>query len=61
MRLHHSYASRGNFAVNSEFADVLAKRSYQRSVFTSKAYTGTHSGIVPEALIDGIRFALANP
>lgn len=61
VRLHMSYATLGNEAANIAYADVITQRAYQRLAFVAKSYTGTHGGIVPQALLDGIAFATANP
>ncbi|MBI5719666.1 MAG: hypothetical protein HZC37_18510 [Burkholderiales bacterium] len=59
VRLHLSFATLGNYAANLEYAEVIAQRSYERLVFVSQAYTGTHGGIVPQVLADAVGFALA--
>jgi hypothetical protein len=59
VRLHVSYATQGNYAANLQFADVIARRNYERLTFTSQSYSGTHGGIVPQVLTDGIAFSLA--
>ncbi|MES2784682.1 MAG: alpha/beta hydrolase-fold protein [Pseudomonadota bacterium] len=57
VRLHLSYATLGNFAANRDYAGVIAARKYEGFTFVSRAYTGTHGGIVPEVLNDGTAFA----
>jgi len=59
VRLHHSYATLGNFAPNVEYANVVDQRHYEGLVFVTQAYTGTHSGIVPQVLAEAIGFAFA--
>ncbi len=59
VRLHLSYATLGNFYANVAYADVIDKRHYGRLTFTSQVYNGTHSGIVPFVLADGMGFAFA--
>lgn len=59
VRLHLSHASLGNHAANLRYATAVAQRNYGRFAFREQAYSGTHSGIVPQALADGMAFALA--
>jgi hypothetical protein len=59
VRLHLSYATQGNFAANVDYASQIAGSHYARLAFKSQPYTGSHSGIVPQALMDGLAFALA--
>jgi len=59
VRLHLSHASLGNQAANLRFATAVAQRNYGRLAFREQACLGTHGGIVPQALADGIAFALA--
>lgn len=58
VRLHLSYATLGNQQANVAFAEALARRTYGGFVFEAREYAGTHSGIVPQALADGVGFAL---
>jgi predicted alpha/beta superfamily hydrolase len=61
-RLHISYATLGNYVANIDYANAVAQRNYERLTLAAQAYTGTHGGIVPQALADGIAFAfLAGP
>lgn len=60
VRLHLSYATLGNFAANLDFAGTVAQRDYAHLAFAAKAYGGTHGGIVPQALTEGIAFALVS-
>lgn len=59
VRLHLSYATLGNYAANLDYADVIARRGYGRLAFVAQAYTGTHGGIVPQVLSDGVGFAVS--
>lgn len=59
VRLHLSYATLGNLPANEAFARHIGTRGYQGLSFEPRMYTGTHGGIVPQALADGLRFALA--
>lgn len=59
VRLHLSHASAGNHQANLDFAAALKRRTYGGLVLADQAYAGTHLGIVPQALADGIGFALA--
>jgi hypothetical protein len=59
VRLHLSYATQGNYAANVAYASDIAQRNYEGLVFFAQAYTGTHGGIVPQVLADGISFALS--
>lgn len=59
VRLHVSYASSGNHDVNLAYAQLIASRRHQGLAMVSQAYTGTHSGIVPQVLVDAIGFAIA--
>lgn len=58
VRLHMSYATLGNYAPNLNYARVVANRNYGRLDFVDQAYIGSHGGIVPKVLEDGIEFAL---
>jgi len=58
VRLHLSYATQGAYQANLAYAEVLARRPYGGFLFRAREYSGTHSGIVPQALEDGIGFAL---
>lgn len=57
VRLQLSYATLGNYASNIEYANAVAQRNYGQLVFAAQPYTGTHRGIVPQVLADGIAFA----
>jgi predicted alpha/beta superfamily hydrolase len=59
VRLHLSYASLGNSAANLAYAAAIAQRNHGRFTFRAQAYSGTHSGIVPQVLADGMAFAFA--
>jgi hypothetical protein len=59
VRLHLSCASLGNYAANVDYSQVITRRNYQRLSYKSQAYTGTHSGIVPQVLAEALPFALA--
>lgn len=47
------------FPANLDHAAALKRRAYGGLVLADQAYAGTHLGIVPQALADGIGFALA--
>ncbi len=59
VRLHLSYASQGNAAANQAYADVIARRGYQRLTYQAQGYEGTHGGIVPRVLADVVGFAFS--
>lgn len=59
VRLHLSYATLGNYTPNVAYANVVAQRHYEGLTFVAQAYTGTHSGIVPQVLAEGVGFAFA--
>jgi hypothetical protein len=59
VRLQVSYATLGNYTTNIEYATAVAQRNYGQLAFVAQAYTGTHRGIVPQVLADGIAFAFA--
>lgn len=59
VRLHLSYATMGNFQANADYAALLARRSYTGLRLLPQAYIGSHQGIVPQALADGLAFAMA--
>lgn len=59
VRLQITYATLGNYTTNVEYAAAVAQRTYGQLAFAAQAYTGTHRGIVPQALADGIAFAFA--
>lgn len=59
VRLHVSYANLGNYAANAEYTSVIAQRNYRALTFVAQVYGGTHSGIVPQVLMDAIPFAFA--
>jgi hypothetical protein len=61
VRLHLSCATAGNHQVNLDYAAALKRRAYGGLMLADPAYAGTHLGIVPQALADGIGFALAGP
>lgn len=61
VRLHLSHASAGNQQVNLDLAAAIRRRAYGGLQLAEQAYAGTHLGIVPQALADGIGFALAAP
>ena len=50
-------ATQGNFAANVAFGAALAERRFGRLAYLQQVYTGSHSGIVPQVLADGIVFA----
>lgn len=57
VRLHLSYATLGNYSANLEYSNLIAQRNYQRLSFATQAYSGSHLGIVPQALADALAFA----
>ena len=59
VRLHISGANDGNYASNRAYANAIAQRNYGHLALLFQGYTGTHSGIVPQALADAIGFAFA--
>jgi predicted alpha/beta superfamily hydrolase len=59
VRLQVSYATQGNYQSNLEYAQAIAKRNYGGLSLFAKAYNGSHGGFVPEALAEGIDFAVS--
>jgi enterochelin esterase-like enzyme len=57
-RLQLTYATQGNRAPNIAFAGQVAQRSYPGLALEVREYAGTHGGIVPQVLADGVPFAL---
>lgn len=57
VRLHLSYASQGNYNPNVDYAAAIAQNNFANLVMVAKAYSGTHSGIVPQVLADVMGFA----
>lgn len=57
-RLHQSYATQGNAAANVDYIALIERRGYRNFSFRPQAYQGTHLGIVPAVLTDGLAFAL---
>jgi enterochelin esterase-like enzyme len=58
VRLQLSYATGGNYQSNFEYAQAITQRKYSGLLFSSQVYLGSHIGIVPQALADGMAFAL---
>jgi len=58
VRLHLSYATAGNYASNFAYSTTIAQRNYERLTFVGQVYSGSHTGIVPQVLAEGIAFAL---
>ena len=56
VRLHLSHASGGNVLSNVPYADALVARNFNGFEFRPQAYTGSHNGIVPQAISDGLAF-----
>jgi hypothetical protein len=56
VRLHLSHASSGNVLSNVPYADALAARRFEGFGFQPQAYSGSHSGIVPQAIADGLNW-----
>lgn len=59
VRVHVSCATGGNCASDRDYADVLAGRRHAGLTLRVQPYAGSHTGIVPQALADGLAFALA--
>ncbi len=59
LRLQLTFASAGNDAANRSFANVLTQRRYDNLVLQVQDYQGSHNGIVPQVLADGLPFSLA--
>jgi hypothetical protein len=59
VRLHVSFASAGNVD-NGPFAEVVRGRGYTGLTLQSRAYTGSHTGIIPTAFADAVAFAFQN-
>lgn len=61
VRLHLSYATQGGSYVNPnlEYARVIKQRNYSGLAFVDTAYSGSHSGIVPQVLNDAVPYAFA--
>jgi predicted alpha/beta superfamily hydrolase len=58
-RLHLSHASAGNVLSNVPWADALAARGFEGLVMRTQAYTGSHAGIVPQAVADALAWLRA--
>jgi predicted alpha/beta superfamily hydrolase len=58
VRLQISYATQGNYQANVEYAQAIARRRYADLSLMDRAYNGSHSGIVPQVLADGLPFAV---
>jgi enterochelin esterase-like enzyme len=56
VRLHISFASGGN-PDNGPFAEVVRGRAYTDLTLQTRAYTGSHTGIIPTAFADAVAFA----
>jgi hypothetical protein len=56
VRLHLSHASEGNVLSNVPYADALVARRFEGFEFRPQAYNGSHGGIVPQAIADGLAF-----
>lgn len=59
VRLHVSSATGGNITANQAFVQTLQARHYLQLVLKAQAFSGTHTGIIPEAFADAIAFAFA--
>ncbi|MFT3820906.1 MAG: alpha/beta hydrolase-fold protein [Rubrivivax sp.] len=59
VRLQISYATQGNYQANLDYAQVIARRRYTGLSLLDSPYSGSHTGIVPQVLADGLAFALA--
>lgn len=60
VRLHLASATAGNGPSNVAFGDVLARRGYAGLRLRNASYTGSHQSIVPQAVSDGLAFALSS-
>jgi predicted alpha/beta superfamily hydrolase len=60
VRLYLSDATQGNHSANVVYAATIAQRGFAGLAFSAQSYSGTHGGIVPQALSDGLAFALAH-
>lgn len=58
-RLHLSYATQGNHSANQEIAQFIERQRLPGLTFNAQVYSGSHSGIVPQALPDAVAFGLA--
>ncbi len=54
VRLHLSHASAGNVLSNVPWAEALAARRFDDLALRPQAYSGSHTGIVPQAVADGL-------
>jgi hypothetical protein len=59
VRLMLSHASQGNVLSNVPWAEALAARRLEGLDFRAQAYTGSHGGIVPQAVSDGLTWLRA--
>ncbi len=59
VRLLLSHASEGNVLSNVPWAEALAARRFEAFDFRTQPYTGTHGGIVPRAVSDGLTWLRA--
>ena len=53
-RLHLSHASAGNVLSNLPWGDALAARGFEGLVMRRQGFTGSHGGIVPQAVADAM-------
>jgi len=58
VRLQLSYATQGNYQPNLDYGQAIARRRYEGLTLMDRAYNGSHTGIVPQVLADGLPFAL---
>ena len=58
VRLQLSYATQGNYQPNLDYGQAIARRRHEGLTLMDRAYNGSHIGIVPQVLADGLPFAL---
>lgn len=58
VRLQIAYATQGNYASNLDYGQSIARHHFAGFSLLAQDYNGTHGGIVPQALSDGLAFAL---
>ncbi len=58
-RLHLSHASAGNVLSNRPWAEALRARGFDELLLREQAYSGSHAGIVPQAVADALAWLRA--
>lgn len=58
-RLHLSFVAGGQFGTNNQFTDTMNQINFTGLTFVSAPYSGTHLGIGPQSLAEGVPFAFA--